>query len=716
MPEKDVRKAIDRLKLKEIALAASKAKDQRLLVATNGSKCQRLKIPKLDDAPRAGTKDSGRCTLVLTEGDSAKTFVTAGGKLLNVTDASAQKLADNKEIGHLKQILGLKHFFKYTDLNQLRYGRVLIASDADVDGIHIRGLIIHFINTFWPELLTLGLVWTLDTPVIKAFPRGRVREAISFYTEEQFETWRAREGRSGWTVKYYKGLGTHTSSEAKVIFQTMKTSRFVADPEAQSSMRLAFSNKMTAERQQWMVDATCNAPSEPAGPDVKLTDFVYGPLALFGLAAIKRHIPSVFDGLKPSQRKILFTLLQAGEQSFTKEIKVAQLAAQVALKTSYRHGETSLASAIVKMAQDFVGSTNLNILEPMGQFGTRLQGGQDAASARYIYTRLTPIMKHVFDARDASLLRRLEEEGEKVEVEYYAPVIPMALVSGCNGVGYGFSTRILPREPAAVVANLKAMLRGGPPSSLPPYWNSFKGSVEEKGPGMYAVKGTFRRKTPRVLVVDELPVGYWTDDYKEFLESGKVKNLRDVFNLSTEDTVHFELTFESEADLEALLGSEDPHKLLDLSRSFSDKNICAFDTRGIIRKYETVDDMLEEYYGARLELYKRRKEHLLAEAEERLKNLQQRRVFVRAVVHGRLIIARREQSDVLRDIVETVEPTPSADQAKDLMGMRLTMLTNERLREVEASLEDVQREIADLRSNDEKTLWLADLNELIKFL
>lgn len=379
-------------------------------------------------------------------------------------------------------------------------------------------------------------------------------------------------------------------------------------------------------------------------------------------------------------------------------------------------GETSLASAIVKMAQDFVGSTNLNILEPLGQFGTRLQGGQDAASARYIYTRLTPVMRHVFDGRDAPLLKRLEEEGEKVEVEHYAPVIPMALVSGCNGVGYGFSTRILPREPAAVVANLRAMLRGEPPAPLPPFWNAFKGSVEEKSPGMYAVKGTYRRKGPRVLVIDELPVGYWTEDYKDFLESGKLRNVKDVVNLSTEDTVRFEVTFESEADLESLLGSDDPHRLLDLSRPFSDKNVCAFDTKGVIRKYETVDDLLEEYYHARLELYGRRREHLIAEAEERLGNLQRRFAFVRAVVDGNLIIAKREHSEVLKDIAEIVVPTPSADQAKDLMGMRLTMLTNEKLRELEASVKDLQREIAELNSKDEKALWLADLNELVKFL
>lgn len=368
------------------------------------------------------------------------------------------------------------------------------------------------------------------------------------------------------------------------------------------------------------------------------------------------------------------------------------------------------------MAQNFVGSTNLNILEPLGQFGTRLQGGQDAASARYIYTKLTPIMRHVFDARDAPLLKRLEEEGEKVEVDHYAPVIPIALVSGCNGVGYGFSTRILPREPAAVVANLKAMLSGRSPEPLPPFWNSFKGTVEEKSLGMYAVTGTYRRKAPKVLLIDELPVGYWTDDYKEFLESGKVKNLRDVINLSTEDTVHFELVFESEADLDSLLNSDDPHKLLDLTRSFGDKNICAFDTNGVIRKYETVNELLEEYFCARLELYARRREHLLAGLEEKLRILLQRQAFVKAVIDGTLIIARREHEAVIRDILLIVEPSPTTEQARELLSIRLSMLTDEKLREIAASVEHVRGEIVELQSKDEKALWLSDLNDLAKYL
>ena len=85
------------------------------------------------------------------------------------------------------------------------------------------------------------------------------------------------------------------------------------------------------------------------------------------------------------------SLISASSASVGSEIKVAQLAGYVAEHTAYHHGEASLTATIVAMAQDFVGSNNLNLLQPLGQFGTRLQGGKDAASARYIFTKLSPL-------------------------------------------------------------------------------------------------------------------------------------------------------------------------------------------------------------------------------------------------------------------------------------------------------------------------------------
>ena len=103
--------------------------------------------------------------------------------------------------------------------------------------------------------------------------------------------------------------------------------------------------------------------------------------------------------------------------------------------SAYHHGEQSIASTIIGMAQDFVGSNNINLLLPNGQFGTPHQGGKDHASARYIYTRLSPITRFLFPKDDDILLDYLNEDGQSIEPTWYVPIIPMVLVNGSEGIG-----------------------------------------------------------------------------------------------------------------------------------------------------------------------------------------------------------------------------------------------------------------------------------------
>lgn len=100
------------------------------------------------------------------------------------------------------------------------------------------------------------------------------------------------------------------------------------------------------------------------------------------------------------------------------EIKVAQLSGYVSEKAAYHHGEVSLQSTIVNMAQTFVGSNNINLLHPQGQFGTRMEGGKDAASARYITTYLNPLTRLVFHPADDAILKYLNDDGLQVEPEW----------------------------------------------------------------------------------------------------------------------------------------------------------------------------------------------------------------------------------------------------------------------------------------------------------
>lgn len=227
LPPELAKRVADRLKLREVVADAERASDKRLLASTNGCKsgASTLKIPKLDDAPRAGTRDSHRCTLLLTEGDSAKSFAVAGvgalgrqereywgvfplkGKLLNVSEASAKQLAANAEVTRIQKILGLKHGATYDSLRQLRYGKLVVLADADSDGFHILGLIIHLVETFWPNLIDLGFVCSMRTPIIRALPTAGKGTCVEFFSERAFEEWLDEEKKRRFKIRYYKGEG-----------------------------------------------------------------------------------------------------------------------------------------------------------------------------------------------------------------------------------------------------------------------------------------------------------------------------------------------------------------------------------------------------------------------------------------------------------------------------------------------------------------------------
>ena len=197
-------------------------------------------IEKLEDANKAGTKDSDRCTLILTEGDSAKALAMAGiemvgqdyygcfplrGKMLNVRDAKSKAIANNAEVQNLMKILGIRVGEAYTDVKNLRYGSILIMTDQDVDGSHIKGLIINFIHHFWPSLIKInGFMKEFITPIIKA---TKGRETLSFYTLPEYKRWVESHNNKvkGWKIKYYKGLGTSTNKEAQEYFGELERNK-----------------------------------------------------------------------------------------------------------------------------------------------------------------------------------------------------------------------------------------------------------------------------------------------------------------------------------------------------------------------------------------------------------------------------------------------------------------------------------------------------------
>lgn len=343
-------------------------------------------IPKLHDANYAGTKKSRDCTLILTEGDSAKTMAISGlsaipksgntygvfplkGKLLNVREASHKQIMKNQEFINLKKIMGLSVNKVYTEdiISELRYGSILLMMDADVDGSHIKGLFINMIEFYWPSLLKIrGFIRIFVTPVVKV-TKGSIQN--SFFALDNYEKWKeiTKDSKS-YKIKYYKGLGTNTSDEAKEYFSNLD--KHIVDMEwidnSSTSIRLAFEKKRADERKQWLKNYDRSVTLDYDVKSITYKEFINKELIHFSNYDNIRSIPNIVDGLKPSQRKVLYGCLK---RDLKNEIKVAQLVGYISEQTAYHHGETSLANTIIGMAQNFIASNNINLLVPKGQFG-----------------------------------------------------------------------------------------------------------------------------------------------------------------------------------------------------------------------------------------------------------------------------------------------------------------------------------------------------------
>ena len=641
--------------------ALSKFKEMKELAKTDGGarKSKITGIPKLDDANKAGTAQSKKCTLIVTEGDSAKTLAVAGlsvvgrdhygvfplrGKCKNVRDASVAQLTGNQEFNDLKKILGLQQGKDYKDVSELRYGRLMIMTDADNDGSHIKGLILNMIDYFWPSLLKLGFVVSMVTPIIKA---SRGNQTKSFYTDSKFRTWYGN-GQPGWHIKYYKGLGTSTSKEAREYFKQIEdlTVKFDTDVMSDKSITLAFDKKKADDRKTWLLESTAKDPKELEVPygnvkQLNITDFVHKDLVNFSLADLKRSIAHVCDGLKPSQRKVMYSCFQ---KNLTAEMKVAQLAAFVAEKSAYHHGEVSLADTIVKLANDYTGSNNINLLEPCGQFGTRLMGGKDASQTRYIFTKLTKEARKLFDPKDDAVLNYLDDDGRPIEPDFYMPTLPMVLVNGTEGIGTGFSCYVPPFNPKDIKENIKRTLEGEDLIEMKPWFRGFKGRVYKDDAGLWITEGIYRDTGSR-LKVTELPPGRWTQDYKEYLDTLVEKKMINSYtNNSTTEDVDFEIFGYTGKDLV---------KDLKMKKTFHTSNMHLFHpTRGI-HKYANAEEILRDFVELRLEHYKKRKAHLVDVLQKRAVMCGHRAKFVSMVIEGDLVVFKKKKKDLEAEMSQT---------------------------------------------------------------
>jgi DNA topoisomerase-2 len=717
-PSDEFVKKILKLGFVDDMIALIKHKEMREMNKTDGKKTARVRVENLEDANLAGTARSKECTLILTEGLSAKTFAISGlsilkrdlfgvfplkGKLLNVREATAKQLQTNEEILNIKKILGLQHDKTYTQgTKELRYGKVMILTDADTDGSHIKGLFVNMIHTWWPELLKHDFVTSMRTPIVKV-TRGTTN-SLSFYNMPDYRAWVERNGgTSGYHVKYYKGLGTSTTQEAKEIFKDFNKNylQYHYDDEQNKDVLLAFKKTQADDRKVWIKEGTRkHEVLDVRSNAISVGDFIHKDLIWFSIADNVRSIPNVMDGLKPSQRKVLYS---CRKRSNNAETKVSQLSGYVSSTTSYHHGEQSLMGTIINMAQDFVGSNTINLLMPIGQFGTRLVGGKDAASPRYIFTKLSDAADRLFHKHDDALLTYLEDDGTNIEPEFYLPAVPLVLINGTEGIGTGYSTHVPCFNPEDVERNVLRMIDGKKPQKMIPWYRGFQGTIDELSiEGKYACHGVYERINSTTIKITELPVGKWTSDYKEYLEQlvekGSVKSFT---NDSTESTVSFTLKIPTESQ-----PKKEIDELLKLTTTIHTTNMHLFDARNTMRKYASPEEILEEFVRVKLDAYRRRKEMLLEAWSKEETVLSYKVKFIMHVMNDTIQVFRKSQQEITTQLQHYQYPVQMHDT---LLRIRLYAFTRENVEKIENELRQKRIAISTLKETCVPDLWKQDL-------
>lgn len=721
---------------------------------TDGSKKVRIDgITKLNDAEWAGTKKSIQCTLILVEGDSGKENALQSrsvlgsdkygvfcmkGKPLNVRNASVSQLLNNEELNNIKTILGLKQnevYSKKEDLKKLRYGKVVLFTDSDVDGSHIKCLFINFIDTFWKDLKALDFIETIKTPIVKA---TKGKKIIEFFTQQDYE--KQKDSLSGYNIKYYKGIGTSKAHEAKEIFKRkneLQVTYFRKDKICDEAILLAFDKdknaaktennssvgasgtlKCSDQRKEWLRNYNKDDYLDVNTNKVSFSDLINKELKHFSIYDNQRSIPSLCDGLKPSTRKILYYMLK---KNITSELKVAQLSGYISADLSYHHGEESLNKAIVGMAQDFVDANNINLLSPEGSFGSLHTG--KASSPRYIYTKLSDITKFIFNPDDLSIIEYLQDDGQQIEPMYFIPVVPMVLINGADGIGTGFSTFIPKYNIKDIIINIKRLIKDEKPYKLIPWYNKFLGTIEKSTTQdvcNFVAKGKYIRSDNTKIKITVLPIGTYFDNYKEYLEKISEHNkenkspiIKTYNELVVEDSIHFTVEFNSKDELDKLIEANLLEKKLKLTKNINTTNMHLFNKDLILTKYTNPNQILLEFYKFRLPYYEQKRQYKIADLKSRSDVLLAKTRFIREYTDNVLDINKKPKDYITKLLQKRNYPTFEPKLNYDyLISMPISSITLEKIKELEAQRDIVLKELEYYQNSTDKSLWLEDLELL----
>lgn len=724
--------------------------------ARKGKSLKHTDIEKYIAAEKVGP--GSNCVLVLTEGDSAQGAIqnglakvmpnsddyygvyTIGGK--GIKNPRKKPSPTNKFYMDLKEILGLNIGQKFTSpedvVKKLNYGQVLIVTDADYDGIDIRSQVLNMFSYHWPSLLQFDFFHSLRTPCVKAFTPDKKKMLGSFHTFDQYEKWLNKNKNTKHYAKYYKGLATNTKQEFVDILKNKNNYVSFSCENLEETLKwfdAAFA-KDTKMRKEWVQyfmktrNSFINTMIDFDSIELEYFRYLNDYHILFADYKNRSSIPFI-DGLKPTQRKIIDCVL---ELKLKKEIKVCDLGGKVSEKKIYNHGPASIEQTIVNMAQDYVGSNNLPLLFPEGEFGSRLL--PEAGSSRYIHTYPQPYLKYIFREEDLPVLPRLVEEERPVEPQFFVPVIPIILVNGAEGMGYGFSTFIPQYKLGDILEYIlnyldqdKDQVRVSRKTLVP--YNRGIGYMKVTEKNCQYESWADYERDEEAIYINETPVTIFYNDYRLKLE-GMIKT-GEIVDFSR-DSNKKPIFFIKMSPSMCKLPMEKIIDKLNLVVRKTMTNLTYFDTKGALVTKKNPMDIMDEYIQFRLKYYGLRKEYILKKTDAELLELRNKMEFIKGIIEKKIIVSNtaktkvHEQLDNYPDFKFTKLPSSSEkSKAKKkiekatvsynyLTDMRILSLTKEKYEKI---LKELQ-EKTEFRDNYEKLtlndLWKNDLEELIEHI
>ena len=783
----DELKSLNHWQLIDRLHAALEAKQFASLAKTDGKLRRYVRLVKGVDANEAGKADRHKCVLYVTEGDSGSGYanvllglVPGGrdyvgvlpmkGKSLNVMNADKFQIEKNREIKELQQMLGLEYcvdnrlretyYLDPKNFSRLRYGALMIMADSDVDGKHIIGLILNLFYCRFPSLLARGFVMYYRTPIISVVSN---RTKLKFYNQREYDEWKVTMPNvKSLEHKYYKGLGSSTPAEVAEDYVTPRVVSCYYDEDAPAAMKLAFHKDLADQRKDWVGNwRPMQGADEVAVQPISW--FVNHELIIFSIADTKRSIPKLTDGLKESQRKVIHAAhlkWTIGAKSKYKRYKVAQFSGFIADKTNYHHGETILYDVIIGMAQDFTGSNNIPWFFRDGIFGTRVKGGKDHASARYLHTLPDRLFSYILRKEDQPTMKYLTDEGTDIEPETYFPTVPMILINGGQGIGTGYSTFIPCHNPLDVINWLRMKLNGAADKDLAyilPWYRGFQGTIkvidrrrkkknsvavtlisnvdinglvppnvekteaadevepeDEALPGeeydgsemhdgyrpllSMVTMGKFHLDLKGTIFVTELPIGRWAYDYHKWLEDLVEKRKITGFrDNSNENLVYFEI-----------YGFTEPanHRTLKLRRTFGMSNMVLLDEDDRPVRYDTAFDILEAFYSRRLPIYQKRKEHIISSLTSEILTLNHKIRYIQGVISKEIRLIDRNESTIYEAMDRLGIPHEIYNKGKQ------RNLSKEGIATLMGQIASKEAERATMEQTSPERIWLRDLEKL----